>query len=117
MANGKEVSVFEVVGSSCCIDPDDGEKVYKLASVEISAERPVTLCFQRVLLLTTSFLHVAVGRLYNGKLDWEKVDSLLKYKHLSPDDMTMWDDVIDNAKQFYTDRRKYRESVQKADQS
>ncbi len=105
-----EISVFEVVGSSLCVASDDGQKVYRRLAAALKEGIYVTLSFRNVTILTSAFLNAAVGQLY-GKFNEEKIRGLLKVEDMENDDLALLKRVVDTAKQYFKDPKKFNEAI------
>ncbi|MYF99136.1 DUF4325 domain-containing protein [Candidatus Poribacteria bacterium] len=106
-----KISLFEVVGSSICVASGDGQKVYNRITTALSNDRCVVLSFQNVTILTAAFLNSAIGQLY-GVFSEEKIRSLLKVENIEQDDLALLKRVVDNAKLYFRDPKKYNEAIQ-----
>ncbi|MGD9977135.1 MAG: STAS-like domain-containing protein [Bacteroidales bacterium] len=62
--NNTNIHIISVVGSSFCVEADDGQKVFELIKKAFNDNRQVVLSFLNVEMLTTAFLNTAIGQLY-----------------------------------------------------
>ena len=106
------ISIFEVVGSSLCVASGDGQKVYERLSVALKADRNVVLSFHNVTTLTSAFLNAAVGQLY-GTFREEQIRDLLKVEDAEQDDLALLKRVVDNAKLYFKDPKRFDKVVEK----
>lgn len=104
------VSVFEVVGSSLCVASGDGQKVYERLAAALRRDRGVSLSFRNVTTLTSAFLNAAIGQLY-GEFKEDQVRELLRVEDMDPDDMDLLKRVVDTAKLYFKDPRRFNESI------
>jgi hypothetical protein len=99
-----KLSVFNLVGSDLCADPDDGKLVFDAICNAINKLKPIEVSFQNIEVLTSSFLNVAIGQLYKDFsekeirdfvkiIDINEVDSVLLYR------------VINTAKLYYQNNK------------
>ena len=79
MANAVKISVKEVIGHDLCVASTDGDKLYDLIVKELEDKSPVTLSFEDIELITSAFLNGAIGRLYDGKISEQTIETLLSY--------------------------------------
>ena len=107
------ISIFEAVGSPLCVASGDGQKVYDRLSVVLKENRSVALSFHNVTTLTSAFLNAAVGQLY-GEFSEEKIRSLLRVEEMEPDDLILLKRVVDTAKQYFKDPRKFEQAVRES---
>ena len=110
MSENIQISMFEVVGSPFCVATDDGQKVHKHLDAALRANREVVLSFRNVTALTGAFLNTAVGQLY-GTFSEEQIRSLLKIEDAEQDDLALLNSVINNARLYFKDPKKYNEAI------
>ena len=113
MSDEIRISLFEVVGSPLCVSSCDGNKVYSRVDAALRADKRISISFQNVTVLTAAFLNAAIGQLY-GVFKEVKIRSLLKVEDIEQDDLALIKRVVDNAKLYYKDPKKYDRAVQKA---
>lgn len=100
------ISVSETIGSASATIRDHGLAVYKIAKEEIKQNHQVTISFDGIDMVISSFLNASIGKLY-GDFSFSKVDELLNIVGLDIEDMELLEvTVIPNAKEFYTDSDK-----------
>ncbi|MDE0466356.1 MAG: STAS-like domain-containing protein [Candidatus Poribacteria bacterium] len=107
MPEGIRISLFEVVGSPLCVASDDGQKVYKRLATALKTDRDVSLSFHNITALTAAFLNAAIGQLY-GTFSEEKIRSHLKVEDAEQDDLALLKRVVDNAKLYFKDPKRYK---------
>ena len=106
MSKAMEISMFEVAEGPYCVASGDGEKVYARISKAFAENRKVAVSFHNVEVLTTAFLNAAIGQLY-GSFCEEKIGKLLKITGLEQGDISLLEDVVDNAKLYYECPQKF----------
>ena len=111
MSENIKISMFEVVGSPFCVASDDGQKVHKHLDAALRANQEVVLSFHNVTALTTAFLTAAVGELY-GTFGEEEIHSLLKVEDIEQDDLALLNSVINGAKLYFKDPKRYNQAFQ-----
>ena len=104
------ISVFEIAGSPLCVASDDGQKVYDRISSALKEDRNVTLSFLNVSSVTSAFLNAAIGQLY-GTFSEDEIRSKLKVKDMQPDDLALLKRVVDTAKQYFKDPKRFNKAV------
>lgn len=107
------LSVFEIVGSHLCVASDDGEKVHELIAATLRERRSATVSFLHVSSLTAAFLNAAIGQLY-GTFSEERIRAKLRVKDMQPDDLALLKRVVDTAKQYFKDPKRFNRAVQEA---
>ncbi len=113
MSENIRISMFEVVGNPFCVASDDGQKVYDYLDTALKADREVALSFRNVTALTGAFLNAAVGQLY-GTFNEEKIHSLLKVEDAEQDDLVLLNSVINKAKLYFKDPKRYNQAIREA---
>ena len=113
MSENIRISLFEVVGSPFCVASDDGQKIHDRLDAALRLNREVVLSFRNVTALTAAFLNAAIGQLY-GTFNEEKIHSLLKIEDAEQDDIALLNSVINNAKLYFKDPKRYNQAIQEA---
>lgn len=113
MSKNLELSIFEIVGSPLCVASGDGQKVFDRLAAVLKESRSVTLSFHNVSTLTSAFLNAAIGQLY-GAFSEEQIRSLLKVQDMQADDLALLKRVVETAKQYFKDPKKFDQAVQEA---
>jgi len=104
------ISVFNTVGNSFCVEADDGQKVYNLIQKALQEGKKVKLSFQNAEMLTSAFLNTAIGQLYRDFPE-DKVKSSLTAEYLSPEDKALFKRVTTTAKLYYKDPERMQNSI------
>lgn len=104
------VGVFEIVGSPLCVASDDGQKVYERIASALKEDRSVTVSFLNISSVTSAFLNAAIGQLY-GTFSEAEIRSKLKVKDMQPDDLALLKRVVDTAKQYFKDPKRFNQAV------
>ncbi len=100
------IKVADLIGSPLCISVEDGQKVFHKIEVLFKEGRNVMISFDRVSMLISLFLNVAIGQLY-GSFSEDDIRAKLKVEGLSGDDMELLKRVVDNAKRYYANPKQY----------
>ena len=111
MSEDIKISMFEVVGSPFCVASADGQKVYDRLDTALKANRSVELSFHNVTTLTSAFLNAAIGQLY-GKYSEEQIRNQLKVEDMEQDDLALLKLVVDNAKLYFKDPKRFDKVVE-----
>lgn len=104
------VRVFEVVGSGLCVASDDGQKVHDQIAAALRQGHTVRLSFRNVESLTSAFLNAAVGQLY-GEFSEDQIKAGLSVSNMEPDDLALLRRVVETAKQYFKDPKRFTEAV------
>jgi hypothetical protein len=107
------LNVFEIVGSPLCVASDDGQRVYDRIASAFKEDRNVTLSFLNVSSVTSAFLNAAIGQLY-GTFKEDQIRSKLQVKDMQPDDLALLKRVVDTAKEYFKDPKRFNKAVQEA---
>lgn len=105
-----QITVRDICGAHC-VGPEEAENVFDLVVRALRAGERVRLDFAGVETLASSFLNVALGRLY-GDLPNDVVDTLLEYQGIDAADDRIIRVVIRNAKDHYAQTAKQRDLEQ-----
>ncbi|KAF5414852.1 MAG: hypothetical protein C5S48_07465 [Candidatus Methanogaster sp.] len=104
------ISVFNIVGSSFCVDADDGQKVYNLIKKALYEGKKIKLSFQNVEMLTSAFLNTAIGQLYRDFSEG-KIKGSLSVENMLPEDKALLKRVTATAKLYYQDPERMQTSI------
>ncbi len=104
------ISIVNTVGSSFCVEAEDGQQVFELIKKVLSEKRKITLSFLNVEMLTTAFLNTAIGQLYRDFPE-DLIRENLKVEHLSQSGMVSLKRVNDTAKLYYKDPEAMQRSI------
>ena len=116
MSGDIRISIFEVVGSSLCVASGDGQKVYERLSAALEKNRGVILSFHNVTTLTSAFLNAAIGQLY-GTFSEEQIRAQLKVEDMEQDDLALLKRVVDNAKLYFKDPKRFDKVVEETQEN
>lgn len=111
-----KISIFGVVGSPLCVASDDGQKVYDRLDAALKADRIVSLSFHNVTTLTSAFLNAAIGQLY-GTFSEEHIRTQLKVEDMEQDDLALLKRVVDNAKLYFKDPKRFDKVVEETQEN
>jgi hypothetical protein len=107
------LSIFEVVGSPLCVASDDGQRVHDRIAAALKEGSNVAVSFLNVSSLTSAFLNAAIGQLY-GSFTETQIRSRLTVKDIQPDDLALLKRVVETAKQYFKDPKRFNKAVQDA---
>lgn len=101
------ISIVELIGSNLFISAEDGQKVFEQTYQLLEEGYVVTLSFERMEMIISLFLNVAIGQLYGTKLDESILKNNLHFTNISQDDKDLLEQVVDNAKKYYANKENY----------
>lgn len=110
MSKGIRISLFEIVGSPFCVASDDGQRIHDRLDAALKANQEIVLSFHNITALTAAFLNAAVGQLY-GTFSENHIRDLLKVEDAEQDDLALLKRVVDNAKLYFKDPKRYDQVV------
>jgi hypothetical protein len=105
------ISVFNLVGSSFCVEANDGDCIFAAISKALQQDQVVALSFQNVEILTAAFLNTAIGQLY-GVFSQEKIRALINVADMDKVDQALLRRVIVTAKFYYQNPTSMNVSVE-----
>ena len=111
MSEETRISIFEVVGRPLCVASGDGQKVYDRVSTALEKDLNVAISFRNVTTLTSAFLNAAIGQLY-GTYNEEQIRNHLKVEDMEQDDLALLKLVVDNAKLYFKDPKRFDKVVE-----
>ena len=92
------------------VTPDEGKPINDEIRKLMKEEKIVEIDFSGVELITTAFLNVVIGELYNDYSS-EFLKERLKISNISEDDARRIKKVTDTAKLFYSNEESFNKSV------
>ncbi len=105
--------IYEIIGSEFGVAAEDGQKVFEQISKALKQDRRINLSFKNIKRLTSAFLNVAVGQLY-GSYEEEQIRKNLKVIDASDNDLVLLKRVVDTAKQYFKDPKRFNEARNEA---
>ena len=105
-----KINIKNIVGSSVCVEAEDGQKVYNLIVKAFKEKKKVILSFLNVELLTTAFLNTAIGQLYKDFSE-DFIKEHLSVKEMSQSGLVSLKRVVETAKIYYKDPDSIEQSI------
>ena len=90
----------EAICGKHCLSPEEGEVLYQELFESLQRKEEILLEFSGVETVASSFLNIAVGKLF-GKFDHGFIESNLRWSGLDPQDDRIMKIVIENAKEHF----------------
>jgi hypothetical protein len=106
----KVVCIRDLVGNELCISSNSGQKVFSNLRSAISQGNKVCISFENIKSLSPAFIESAIGQLYNGNIQGN-IDEKLSFVNISPGRKLIVDEVIREAKEYYSDPAGYTEKM------
>lgn len=104
-----EINIYNLIGKEFCISADDGEKVFKQLQQAIKQQIKIKISFKNIKILTPAFLNSAIGQMYKDYT--EEMKKYCSVEEMSDADKRLLKLVIENAKSYYSDPKKFSQSV------
>ncbi len=108
--NEIKINIINIVGSSFCVEADDGQKVYNLIVKSFKEKKKVILSFLNVELLTTAFLNTAIGQLYKDFSE-DFIKEHLSVVEMSQSGLVSLKRVVETAKLYYKNPDSIEQSI------
>jgi STAS-like domain of unknown function (DUF4325) len=111
-SEGTSVKIYirDVIKSDICISQRDGELVFKRVYAAFQNDERVVLSFAGIRFIISAFLNPALGMLYKY-FDSSYLNSNLSVVEISNDQRNMVREVLKNAKEYWLDTNKIKESL------
>jgi len=103
----KNICISDLMGSGVCISSSSGQKVFGALKSVISQGNKVCISFENIKSLSPAFLESAIGQLYNGEVQRNIIAESLLFENVSPGRKLIIDEVIREAKEYYSDPEGY----------
>ena len=100
------VRVYDIVGGPLCVSAEDGQGRHDKIVPLLRDGQKVTLSFEQVETLISTFLNAAVGQLY-GEFPEDRIRELLSVRDMDEDDMAILKRVVENAKAYFKSPRQF----------
>jgi len=108
-----EVNVLSITGNDFCVSVEDGKKVFEIIQKVINDGMKAEISFKNIDLITSAFLNAAIGDLY-GIFEDDKLKKSLSVKEIKLEDKLLLKRVIDTAKLYYKDKKKFTRIVKES---
>ncbi|MDE6369892.1 MAG: STAS-like domain-containing protein [Duncaniella sp.] len=105
-----EIKIIDEVSLKQGVTPDEGMPIYNRIISWLDKGETVTLDFDQVELVTTAFLNVIIGKLYE-KYTGEQLNNMLKFKNLTKSIAIRIKAVADTAKVYYKNQELFNKDV------
>ncbi|MCD8312544.1 MAG: STAS-like domain-containing protein [Bacteroidales bacterium] len=107
----KEIRIIDHIPNNMGIASDDAEPIYNMIVRSFNAGQHVVLDFEGVELVTTAFLDVLIGDLYENYTS-DQLNETLEFRHLSPSMEGRIEGVVYSAKLYFADPEGYTKMVE-----
>jgi len=107
------INVIETIGVSLGVEPRNGQLLFELISKALKERKKVSVSFQKMEVLTISFLHLAVAQLYRDFSE-SIIEDHLEITDLSDSEKVKLKRVIDRVKLDSKDSKEPKRSLKKS---
>jgi len=97
------IKIVDLFDARYCCLAGDGEKVYNAIAQILRDGNKVCLCFDGVDIMTSAFLNSAIGRLYDGKFDYDMLNKNIRAVDIDQYNLSIIKRIVENAKRFYSE--------------
>lgn len=106
----ENINIVSTIGNNICVAPEDGEKVYQKIREALRAEKNVEISFKGIEDLTTLFLNIAIGKLYNEFED-DELKKRLSVIDASRQDLETLVRCVERAKEYLEDSERFHSAT------
>ena len=106
----KEIKIVEEVSLKKAATSDEGLPIYEKIIASLNDGEGICLDFQQVELVTTAFLNVVIGRLYE-KYTSEELNEKITFSGLRPEITSRIKAVSETAKNYYKNQELYNRDI------
>lgn len=106
----KTFAILQVIKSPSALTREQGQIVYNLIAPLLQQKIRVVLDFKDIESIITPFLNVAIGKLYENYSS-EQLQDLLQIENIPSGTASKFQIVINNAKQYYSNKEQFNQAV------
>lgn len=107
----KNIKIVEEVTFRKAATPEEGMPIYEKIISFLEKGEAIRLDFQQVELVTTAFLNVMIGRLYE-KYTSEQLNKSISFLNLRPEITSRIKAVSETAKNYYKNQEQYNRDIE-----
>ncbi len=105
------IKLKDHVSCNMGVTPDEAKPIYDMILEAFKDKVSVVLDFEDIEMMTTAFLNVVIGNLYEN-YKGEELKEMLKFNNLTQPIAVRIKKVTDNAKLFYSDSKRFTKNVE-----
>ncbi len=110
MNNQYKINIYSEVNGNAAVSVSDGDAIYAKICAAIINSKTVVLDFLNIDFITSAFLNMAVGQLYNNSELSEQQINDIKLENISNADRKLYEQVMERAQKYYNDPE-YRKQI------
>ena len=110
MSTIEKINIVSIVENNICVSAEDGLKVYDAIFKALRENKNVEISFRGVEDLTSLFLNVAIGQLYNKFKD-DELKKRLSVVDVSPQDFDTLKRSVERAKEYFKDPERFHSAT------
>ena len=106
----EKIDIVSIVGNDICVSAEDGVKVYDVISKALLEGKNVEISFSGVEDLTSLFLNVAIGQLYN-EFEGDELKKGLSVVDISSQDLDTLKRSVERAKEYFKNPERFHSAT------
>lgn len=106
----KIFTILQIIESPSALTREQGQKIYDAIIPLLQKNIKIILDFKDIESIITPFLNVAIGKLYKDYSS-EQLQHLLTLKNIPTGTASKFQIVIDNAKEYYSNKEQFDQAV------
>lgn len=107
------LNIFNTIDSKIAVSSKDGDKVFKIIQKLLVKKTKITIDFNNIQLITSSFLNSAIGQLYS-EFKPTILKKYIKFKNISNEDKDLLKQVALHAEKFFKNKEIYNQNIKAA---
>jgi hypothetical protein len=97
-----QIVIKELINNDIAVSTDDGNIVFEKLNAHLLNDEKVVLDFEGIIIMTTAFLNVAIGKLYsNADFNSEFLNKNIQFINVAKDDFILFKKVVERAKEYF----------------
>lgn len=107
----KNLIIKDIIETNLAVSTENGNKVFEIIDTYLQKKEKVQLDFAGITIIITAFLNAAIGSLYSKKeYTGEFLNEYLKLENVEADDIKLFRDVIQRAKEYFADKDSFEKN-------
>jgi hypothetical protein len=98
-----KIVLFDILETPFAVSTEEGDEVFKLIDSYFKNNESITLDFEKIDLIVSTFFNAAIGQLY-GTYPTEFIQTHLDLINITNDDLAILKKVTDRAKEYFMDK-------------
>jgi len=107
----KNLIIKDIIETNLAVSTENGNKVFEIIDTYLQKKEKVQLDFAGITVIITAFLNAAIGSLYSKKeYTGEFLNEYLKLENVESDDLKLFRDVIQRAKEYFANKESFEKN-------